>query len=88
MYYTAAYYLQKAYAVQLQDVLNPYDELPDYYSEELKIEKNNSVKNQLKRLAERHKEITGLPLNWYGTYNSAAQRVITRLKKERAWATA
>jgi hypothetical protein len=88
LYYTAAYYLQNVYANQLQDVLNPYDGLPDYYSEELKIEKNNSATDQLKQLAERHKEITGLPLNWYGTYNSAAQRVITRLKKERAWATA
>ena len=88
LYYTAAYYLQKAYANQLQDVSNPYGGLPDYYSEELKIEKNNSATDQLKQLAERHKEITGLPLNWYGTYNYAAQRVITRLKKERAWATA
>ena len=57
------------------------DELPDYYSEELKIEKNKSATDPLKLLAERHKEITGLPLNWYGTYNSVAQRVITRLKR-------
>jgi hypothetical protein len=88
LYYTAAYYLQKVYADQLQDVLSPYDRLQDYFSAELKIEKNKSATVQLKQLAERHKEITGLPLNWYGTYNSAAQRVITRLKKERAWATA
>lgn len=61
--------------------------LPDYYSEELNIEKDKAVTNQLMQLAERHKEITGLPLNWYGTYNFAAQRVITRLNKERSWAT-
>lgn len=88
LYYTAAHYLQKVYVNQLQDVLDPSDGLPDYYSEELKIEKDNSATGQLKRLAERHKEITGLPLNWYGTYIFAAQRVITRLNKERAWATA
>ncbi|MCJ7657865.1 MAG: hypothetical protein MUO67_01810 [Anaerolineales bacterium] len=87
LYYTAAHYLQVAYANQLLDLLGPYHMLPDYYSEELNIEKNKSVKNQLMQLAERHKEITSLPLNWYGTYNFAAQRVITRLNKERAWAT-
>ena len=41
----------------------------------------------LKRLAKRHQEISGLSLNWYGTYNHAAQRVITRLKVEEAWVT-
>ncbi len=50
-------------------------------------EKDIPASDQLLRLAERHKVITGIPLNWYGTYNHAAQRVITRLKKERAWAT-
>ncbi len=87
LYYTAAHYLQMIYANQLKDVLGSYDKLPDYFSEELKIEKDNHASDQLRRLAERHKVITGIPLNWYGTYNHAAQRVITRLKKERAWAT-
>jgi hypothetical protein len=87
VYYTAAHYLQIAYADQLQDVLGPYSELPDFYSKELNIEREDSVTDQLKQLAERHKDITGLPLNWYGTYNHAAQRVIARLRKERTWAT-
>ena len=86
LYYTAAYYLQIAYANQLNDVLGLYIKLTDYYSEELNIEKDISVADELRQLAELHKEITGLPLNWYGTYNSAAQRVIARLKKEQAWA--
>ena len=74
------------YANHLNDVLGLYIKLTDYYSEELNIEKDISVEVELRQLAELHKEITGLPLNWYGTYNSAAQRVITRLKKEQAWA--
>jgi hypothetical protein len=88
LYYTAAHYLQKVYANELKDVLGTYELLPDYYSKELKIERCNSVIEQLKQLAERQKEITGLPLNWYGTYNYAAQRVIIRLKRERSWTTA
>ena len=87
LYYTAAHFLQLAYANQLWDLLGTFNMLPDYYSEELNIEKDKAVTNQLMQLAERHKEITGLPLNWYGTYNFAAQRVITRLNKERSWAT-
>ena len=86
LYYTAAYYLQISYANRLNDVLGLYNKLTDYYSEELNIEKDNSVADELRQLAELHKEITGLPLNWYGTYNSAAQRVVARLKKEQAWA--
>ena len=86
LYYTAAYYLQISYANQFYDMLGLYIKLTDYYSEELNIEKDISVEVELRQLAELHKEITGLPLNWYGTYNSAAQRVITRLKKEQAWA--
>ena len=86
LYYTAAHYLQIIYATQLMDVLGSHEKLPDCFSEELKIEKEIHATEQLRRLAERHKVITGIHLNWYGTYNHAAQRVITRLKKERTWA--
>ena len=86
LYYIAAYHLQIAYVNQLNDVLGLSIKLTDYYSEELNIEEDNSVAPELSLLAELHKDITGLPLNWYGTYNSAAQRVISCLKKEQAWA--
>ena len=87
LYYTAAHYLQLVYKNQLQDVLGQFLWLPDKYSEELNIMKGRAAKVQLKRLAKRHQEISGLSLNWYGTYNHAAQRVITRLKVEEAWVT-
>jgi hypothetical protein len=87
LYYTAAHYLQLVYKDQLQDVLGQFLRLPDKYSEELNILKGEAAKVQLKRLAKRHQEISGLTLNWYGTYNYAAQRVITRLKVEEAWVT-
>jgi len=87
LYYTAAHFLQIIYTDQFRDEFGNYYNLLDYYTEELHIEEDNSVANQLKRLADLHKEITGLPLNWYGTYHFAAQRVITRLRKEQAWAT-
>ena len=87
LYYTAAYYLQIIYADQLVDTLGSYEKLPDYFSEELKIERHDSASDQLLQLAERHKEFTGMPLNWYGAYDFAAQRVISRLNKEKEWIT-
>jgi hypothetical protein len=88
LYYTATHYLQLLYADQLSAVLGQFDKLPDIYSRELKLTEAGTAIDRLKRLAKRHKEIMGLPLNWYGTYNYAAQRVITRLKVERVWARA
>ena len=87
LYYTAAYYLQIIYADHLVDTLGSYEKLPDYFSEELKIERHDSASDQLLQLAERHKEFTGMPLNWYGAYDFAAQRVISRLNKEKEWIT-
>lgn len=86
LYYTAACLLQRIYANQLQDLLGHHDLLPDFFSEEWNIERSISARDQLKELADLHKNITGLSLNWYGTYESAATRVITRLEKERSWA--
>ena len=88
LYYTAAQTLQKVYARQLESILGDFDRLPDYYSEALKIPKTKSAEAQLRRLAKRHQAITGLSLNWYGTYKHAAQRVIKRLEAERSWNTA
>lgn len=87
LYYTAAHYLQLVYKNQLQDVLGQFLWLPDIFSEEFNIMEDGAAKVQLKQLAKRHQEITGLSLNWYGTYNHAAMRVITRLKVEEAWVT-
>ena len=87
LYYTAAHFLQLVYKNQLQDVLGQFLWLPDKYSAELNLMEDGAAKVQLKRLAKRHQEITGLSLNWYGTYNHAAKRVIARLKVEEVWVT-
>lgn len=86
LYYTAAHYLQLIYDDQLQGLLGLFEKLPDLYSDELKITKRGSTIEQLKCLARRHQEISGLPINWYGTYTHAARRTIDRMEKEREWA--
>lgn len=86
LYYTASHYLQSSYYDQLIELLGVFEELPDLFSNQLDIPTNIPATDPLKKLAQRHQEITGLSLNWYGTYQHAARRVIARLKKEREWA--
>jgi hypothetical protein len=85
LYYSAAQILQNLYAQQLQAVMGKFIRLPDCYSETLKIAVNVPAKEQLRQLARRHQEITGLHLNWHGTYVHAANRVIRRLRLEEKW---
>ena len=86
LYYTAAHFLQIIYRDKLQQTLESFQCLPDLFSRDLGIKKIGSPEESLKELASRHNEISGLPLNWYGTYHYAAKRVLTRLEKERQWA--
>jgi len=85
-YYTAACYLQDVYYDQIAKSLGEIDILPDRFSNELGVPNNLSTLHKLKNLAQKHQEISGLSINWYGTYHHAAKRVISRLKKEREWA--
>lgn len=85
LYYTAAHILQKVYSQDLENVLGRIDELPELFSDNLGLDPSKAIPEQLIHLADRHKYLTGLPINWLGTYHHAAQRVIARLKKEQAW---
>ena len=86
LYYTAAHLLQLTYHHQLQDFLGTYQVLPDYFSEELNIPKEGTSQDRLRQLAKSHREITNMSVNWFGTYQHAAKRVLTRMQKEREWA--
>lgn len=86
LYYTAAYLLQIAYDVELHVFTENYQEIQDYYSRDFKVSEEGPVQDRLRKLAKRHKEITKMSINWYGTYHHAAKRVLKRLEKEREWA--
>jgi hypothetical protein len=86
LYFTAACYLQSKYYEQLEELLGIFQKIPDLYSEQLNLTPIESIEKNLQKLAIRHKEITDLDVNWYGTYQHVAKRVITRLRREREWA--
>ncbi len=86
IYYSAAMLLQTEYAQRLEQLFGQMTRLPDLYSQELGIPTDVDAKTRLQALASRHRESTGLALNWVGTYEHAAQRFILHAEKERAWA--
>ena len=88
LFYTAACYLQAKYHEQLEELLGHFQKIPDLFSEQLNLDPGDSIEENLQELALRHTKITDLNVNWYGTYQHAAMRVITRLRSERKWSGA
>lgn len=86
-YYTAAMLLQRKYARPLADMGIIQAGLPDLYGQELGLPARGEADLLLIRLAERHAELSGRPLNWYGTYEHALRHYIRRVQRESAWAT-
>ncbi|MFQ5615772.1 MAG: hypothetical protein ACE5GO_04835 [Anaerolineales bacterium] len=86
LFYTAAVYLQHIHAPHLQVFVPIQQPLPDFFAQELGISSKGDPQERLRRLSRRHRDLTGLAANWFGTYQHAATRVITRLEKEASWA--
>ena len=65
-YYSAAVWLAQKYQV-------PNGSLPDYFSEELNLHISADPEENLRELANRHRTLSGMKVNWLGTYQHAAQ---------------
>ena len=85
IYYTAAMLLQSKYAAPLARLFGPLP-LPDLYSRELGVPQDTGLEMRLQALALKHRETSGLALNWVGTYEHAAERFVKHAQKEREWA--
>jgi hypothetical protein len=86
LYYTAAMLLQRLHHSRLIPLLGEQQALPDLFGAELGLSGAGNPKARLRELAERHAALTGFALNWIGTYEHAAQRLIRRLESEALWA--
>ncbi|MGD0879709.1 MAG: hypothetical protein ABSA01_16385 [Anaerolineales bacterium] len=85
LFYTAAVYLQQKYAGLLKKFLRSrWTELPDLFSSELAIS-GESVQERLIALGDLHMRLTGVQLNWAGTYENAAKDLIRRWQMEQVW---
>ena len=66
-YYTAAVFIRKKYQPRRKA-------LPDHFSKKLNLSITNDAEENLRALAKCQREISGVNVNWFGTYQHAAQR--------------
>jgi hypothetical protein len=85
IFYTAAVLLQLKHADRLQFVTPMSQPLPDLFSAELGLHRSGSPGEQLSALGQIHRRLSGLTVNWAGTYDNVAQHLISRLERERLW---
>jgi hypothetical protein len=85
LFYTAAVILQQCHAEQLRALLGRYDPLPDHFATELGIPTVGDCLDRLKHLGERHQALSGLAINWVGTYRHAVDRLLRQLSLEVQW---
>ncbi len=81
IYYTAAVILQEQYEPFLRQSLPRWHPLPDLYGAELGISQEESGEERLRQLGAFHAQLTGLRINWSGTYQQAATTWIRHLKR-------
>lgn len=86
IYYTAAMLLQRIHENQLNQLIPSWHQLPNHFPKSLELDKTDSPTEQLHQLGHQHRKISGVAANWVGTYQFAAERLITRLEKEAVWA--
>ena len=72
-YYTAAVWLQGKHRARITVALGHTQPLPDLFGAELELATYTDPDAALYALALRQRELTGLTLNWLGTYEHAAQ---------------
>ena len=82
LFYTAAVLLQQFHAERLQVLLGRYDLLPDLFVKELGLPTSGDYAVRLNQLGKRHQALSGLTLNWSGTYHHAADRLLKQLSRQ------
>ncbi len=86
IYYTAAVILQRKYAAELISVIRDrWKNLPDLYGREFNLNPESSADDLLIELGHQHRYLTGLTVNWSGTYENVAHHLLRRWEVERKW---
>ena len=72
-YYTAAVLLQRMHGSRLEGLIGLRQVLPDVFSKPLGLRLTSDVEGGLSALAGQHQRLSGLKVNWLGTYQHAFQ---------------
>lgn len=80
-YYTAAVILQGKYRERLNNLFSGQIRLPDLFSKKIGVVINENQDESLSNLSKRHQILSGHFINWLGTYEHAAERLIRHMEK-------
>ena len=72
-YYTAAVLLQRKHRAELNLLVGKKQSLPDLFSQKLGLLMTTDPEQDLHTLAKRHEILSGMRINWLGTYQHAMQ---------------
>lgn len=78
-YCTAAHWLQRKYQKPLTELVGKLKPLPDWFSAELGLAKENDADCALEELGKRHQVLSHERLNWRGTYEHAVQALMKQV---------
>ncbi len=84
-YYTAAQLLQQKHHAELNELFGDCESLPALFDETLGIDEIDVYDGRLQQLAKRQAQLSGRPINWYGTYEHAYTRMTRHARKRREW---
>lgn len=76
-YFCAAFYLQQKYSRQLGKLPGAQAELPPLFLEQMGLPFEGDADANLIALGREHQLLSGRLINWYGTYEHAAQRLLS-----------
>ena len=77
-FYTAVVFLQRKHQI------HPTLFMPDLFSNEIGVSGTNAD-DQLHDLGPRHQQVSGLPINWQGTYENAPRHLFSQWELEKIW---
>ena len=80
-YYTAAQFLQQKYHTRLQALFGPLPMLPALFLADLGLSTVVDPAQGLQLLAERHRQLSGRAINWLGTYEHGAERLLLHCER-------
>ena len=80
-YYTAAVFLQMKYQERLHKIFGGQNQLTDLFSSKLGVLPEKDPNQNLLQLAKRHQILSEHTINWLGTYEHAAERLIKHMEK-------
>ena len=83
-YYTAAVLLQRKHWVELELLEGEKPSLPDLFSQKIGLALSTNSAQDLQALAQRHETLSGLRINWLGTYQHAMRVWMRGLEIQRS----